>query len=631
MTYLKSFFAFLLLATIAFSLAAQQTVTIPANTPLYKTPDPNQNPILILFEEKTLQAGETKNVRFTSGALLLPLKFHQVALPGAGIFWAAPGLEYGKEAGKNVPTLHPRKNIPLKNQGIGLLFLALLCAVIHFTGKLPKIRNLLPYAGIFFFCAGLTCYAIGQSGNVIQGQVDDYFYFDAARDILNGNFSGPWKYTIGFPLFYIPFILLQKATTFEEFYYLFLLFNALFISPLALCFIFAFFKKFTNEKSAVFSLFIYLLLAIFWQSRYFAVGDPLNYNDYLITSYAAPPLFTIDLTLYSLFTWFGVNCVSDTPAVLLLAASLYMFVKMKPTKSNLVLFSILFAFICLVRMNNIFYAPCFIFLYFTKYRDIQLFSREFFRTIVPPCIVFTLIISIQLLINHKQFGSPFTTPYILHDQSIVKWHTKFLCANTRFLFCCNKAWFLPAVLAVLTLKNNSLKTIYALWCFPVLFFFMGYGCTFNSPIRFLLPIFPIMALTIASSPLWNQWNNGRNLRLAATILACIALTCPWMPNRLKNLCGQWNFTAPVTDYLTIAGLIIASLLAISFVAEYLIYRRKQNQAEAKNVLPYVIYSVLFILLWIEPTAYGVFALSLGVFLYICRNLWSYFRRYNHEV
>ena len=93
-----------------------------------------------------------------------------------------------------------------------------------------------------------------------------------------------------------------------------------------------------------------------------------------------------------------------------------------------------------------------------------------------------------------------------------------------------------------------------------------------------------------------------------------------MPDRLKNLCGQWNFTAPVTDYLTIAGLIIASLLAISFIAEYLIYRRKQNQAEAENILPYVIYSVLFILLWIEPTGYGVFALSICAFLYICRDL-----------
>ena len=240
--------------------------------------------------------------------------------------------------------------------------------------------------------------------------------------------------------------------------------------------------------------------------------------------------------------------------------------------------------------------------------------------IVPPCLLFLAVITLQLLVNHHHFGSPFTTPYTLHSKELVKWDSKFILDNIQFLFTCNKAWFLPALLMVFLQPDQKLKRIFILWCIPVTLFFTGYGCTFNSPIRFLLPIFPVMAFMIVTSPLWHQWKNYRNIRLLATILSCIALTSPWMPDRLKNLCGQWNFTAPVTDYLTIAGLIIASLLAISFVAEYLIYRRKQNQAEAENILPYVIYSVLFILLWIEPTAYGVFALSICAFLYICRDL-----------
>ena len=620
MTPFKSFFAFLLLAITAFSLAAQQTITIPANTPLYKTPDPKQNPVIILFEEKTLQLGETKKVGFPSGALLLPLKFHQVALPGAGIFWAAPGLEYSKKAEKNVPTLHPRKNIPLRNQGIGLMAFALICVIIYFTGKLQKIRNVMPYAGIFLFCTGLYLFAMGQSGNIIQGQADDPLYFVVAKDILNGKFSGPWAYTIGFPLLYIPFLLISGAATLEEFYPLFLVINCCVFTPVFLCFAWTFFKKLINQKFATAAIFLWIILALFWQFRYFAAGDPTDYNNYWVTSYAAPVLFSLDFTLYSLYTWFGVNCVSDTSSAMLLFIGLYMFITMKPNRLNLCLFALLFGFTCLVRLNNIFFAPVFIFLYFERYKNVPLLSKSFFNTILPPCIIFLAVIMLQAIVNYHHFGSPFTTPYILHNKDLVKWNSKFLLANTSFLFLCNKAWFLPTLLSVFTLKNTFLKRLIVLWCLPVIFFFLGYGCTFNSPIRFLLPIFPVMTLSIVASPLWKTQYNFRNLRLAATLLSCIALTCPWMPDRLKNLCGQWNFTAPVTTYLTGAGLIIASLLAISFVAEYLIYRRKQNQAEAKNVLPYVIYSVLFILLWIEPTAYGVFALSICAFLYICRDL-----------
>ena len=93
-----------------------------------------------------------------------------------------------------------------------------------------------------------------------------------------------------------------------------------------------------------------------------------------------------------------------------------------------------------------------------------------------------------------------------------------------------------------------------------------------------------------------------------------------MPDRLKTLCGQWNFTHPATFYMTITGLVLASLLTLSFAVEYYFYRKQNDPEECKNILPYLIYSVLFLLLWIEPTGYGVFALSLLAFLYVIKNI-----------
>ena len=54
-------FIFLLLLA-ALPLAAQtNTVTLPANTPLYKSPDPKTSPIIILFEKKRIAIRRGKN------------------------------------------------------------------------------------------------------------------------------------------------------------------------------------------------------------------------------------------------------------------------------------------------------------------------------------------------------------------------------------------------------------------------------------------------------------------------------------------------------------------------------------------------------------------------------------------
>lgn len=63
------------------------------------------------------------------------------------------------------------------------------------------------------------------------------------------------------------------------------------------------------------------------------------------------------------------------------------------------------------------------------------------------------------------------------------------------------------------------------------------------------------------------------------------------------------------------GSILAGLTALSFVVEYVIYRKKNEMEEAREMQPLLLYGALFLLLWYEPTAYGVFALFAGVILY----------------
>ena len=86
-------------------------------------------------------------------------------------------------------------------------------------------------------------YTIGASGNIVQGQADDFAYFQIAKDIASGNFTGKWSYTVGLPLFYLPFQFILKARTLQEFYPPFLLFNCFIVTPFALCMAYRIIRK----------------------------------------------------------------------------------------------------------------------------------------------------------------------------------------------------------------------------------------------------------------------------------------------------------------------------------------------------------------------------------------------------
>ena len=50
----------------------------------------------------------------------------------------------------------------------------------------------------------------------MEHPVDEKAYFEVARDLLTGKFHEKWRYTIGFPIIYIPFILFTGAKNYFD-------------------------------------------------------------------------------------------------------------------------------------------------------------------------------------------------------------------------------------------------------------------------------------------------------------------------------------------------------------------------------------------------------------------------------
>ncbi len=609
-------FIFLLLLA-ALPLAAQtNTVALPANTPLYKVPDPTTSAVLVVQKEMPVEFTNIKRFQYYVGIFLIDSPMYEITPPGQKSVWAAPSFEYQQNTGKIIL----RKNKKLCTQALFCLAGAILTAFLCFVKQKKQfLTYLLPGVSILLFCAGLIGYAYGASGNLIQNPIDERFYYDIAKQLSDWDFTKPWRYTIGHPLLYIPFLIFTGTKDFLDFYYPFHVFNLLVISPLMFYSLYLIGRKFLGHNKAFSAILLFLTFAFFWQFRYQESGIAGTLKTYISVSYPNYMTYDIGYPLYNLYSWLSFNAMSDTPAAMFLLLVACLLLLLPAKKINLAIIAAIFSFSCLIRMNNILYAPALFFLFVFKYKNLQNW-KEYFSWLYPAGIVFILIFLPQLIINTIQFGSPFITGYSLHPKEDVGWTLKITPAIIQFLYTCHKAWFLPAFLALFILQEKTLQKFSVLWCFPVLFFYCTYTSTFTHAFRFIMPIFPVLTLIIVACPLWYQMKNWRNWRLILCILSCITMICTWIPEKWSNTDGPWGITGKNAEILTITGICIATLFALSFAVEYYFYRKQNNPEECKNILPYLIYSVLFLLLWIEPTGYGVFALSLLAFLYICRDL-----------
>ena len=593
------------------------TLTLLPGTPVFREVNLKRPPVLITEKETTCEITGRQIYRYEKPPLMKDITFYRFHIPGQGDFLASPEVTISINR-ENRSFSYEFEKLPL------MMFLGTLCAlggflltILFFRKQDSKYAPYLPFGALILFFYGIMLYAIGASGNIVQGQADDFAYFQIAKDIASGNFNGKWSYTVGLPLFYLPFQLIQKARTLQEFYPPFLLFNCFIVTPFALCMAYRIIRKLSAAVPALSAMLLWLAMTFLYHHRYFWVGSQDLYAQYVYKSFPALPEFSFSYSLYELYTFYGYNCVSDTVSTALIFACLALVLSMKPRLRNLVLFSALFGLACLVRVNNILFAPLMLLALYLRYVEQLCGVRQWFRFLLPGALSFLAVFSVQLAVDWIQFGNPFTLPYVLHGEATQKGFSFGMVPYGIKLLCnSNHAWFVAGTLALFFISSRRIRTLLGWWIFPLVFFFFGYPMVFNNATRFILPVFAGLAAAAVLTDLWKHNSRAMNIRTVMVLLLSVFLTAPVSSPRLAHLL-PWNLqkyggSPQAMQFLQYAVLILSLLIFLTGLHE--LWEKRKDQAAFRSALMPMVFLGAFLLLFYWANPYATAFVMLCAFL-----------------
>ncbi len=405
---------------------------------------------------------------------------------------------------------------------IGSLYFVLLgallaTAVLFIKKKLPAV-----WAGAIAVAAvrsAAMLAALMLTGEIFCSPADDPGYLATATGILDGDFSGPWSFTIGQGFFYWPFMWILGTREYFAFAPAYSYFSALVLSPLTTVLVFLFLRRLTGKTAA--SWAAGMVLAIYpFVFHWLPTG-----NGQTAVQWLSLPEPGWSLVNYAVFIAAGFNTMSDTSACLLVVMLLFL-CALPPKRWRCgvaAAVGLLFGFACLVRLNNIFYAPALALLWMLG-RD-RRFSRSAWCEYAVGVAAAFLAFLPQLLINRIQHGGLLVFPYVEHNNlssSGFLWN--YVKVNVPFLFYANRWWWSAGATALLLVKDRKTRTVLTLWSVLALLFFCGYPCTTFDAVRFILPVFGAFIGAVCLLP-WRNWKIGLLWAVAASAVAALG---PWV-------------------------------------------------------------------------------------------------------
>ena len=335
-------------------------------------------------------------------------------------------------------------------------------------------------------------------GNALPSAADEPGYFKVVYDVLNGSFKGPWNFTIGLGILYLPFVLLTGAKEYYDIAIAFSYFNALVIAPLGIALLYFILKNLKFRTGCAFAAII------IWALYPFFIYHAELWNGHIFRPFAALPCFLEGVPdwwrFYSVCINGGFNAMSDMPGLFLVLGTVLLTQKLKAAPGNIFLMGCCYGLCCLVRINYIFFAPAIAFLLLKKldFKDYRNVLRLFFCGAGG----FLVIFGWQLLVNSCQFGSPLIFGYSLHyldfppekrPDTGFNWYTLLEWQNIRFLVGANKFLMTAGIAGLLFLKERSQRILLTLLGVPLVLFFFGYTHTYCDARRFILMAFPVFS------------------------------------------------------------------------------------------------------------------------------------------
>ncbi|MFA6291722.1 MAG: hypothetical protein WC637_08070 [Victivallales bacterium] len=527
-------------------------IDFTSGTPVFASPSANSEILTVTSSDITMDSVEGKLVYLEKNPavarqwhpLMVYAYFHRVKLPDGRSAWASDDLQYDTVNKMILPKTVPQLiwAVPFM-VSISLLmiliyfayragYLSLIAKSAVFNEAKPAIMFVL----IFLLLRYALMFAIiCMCGKTMVYPTDEHGYFKLSYDIIHGNFDGPWKYTVGLSLFYIPLILLTNATTYFDIADQMTFINAFILSPATLVLAFLIIRKITvSFRKAFFTSLLLAFLPFCYFPAEFFSHDGLG-GEVFKSVFAMPNMNVVSYRLYYIFFNTGYNGMSDTPSMFLIFLCIYLAVSRPFGRRILVAVSLLFGISCLVRINNIFFSPLMAYVLWCGFREKIFSRREIAVHVFTALAVFILVFSPQLMINKLQFGSFTTFPYILHgNQSHRGFDLACLPGGIAYMIGCNYVYFTFCAVGLFFIRNARIKTIFALWAIPLVVFFCGYPVAGASPVRFIMPAYAALIASFACMDLWGE-DSGKSkyllmLAVSASVLLlspCFRFECPY--------------------------------------------------------------------------------------------------------
>lgn len=480
----------------------------------------------LLIVDSTLLTDTGKSVRqfVEQHPLVSCYTYHEVKLPnGAAGFRrndVVPGID-----GKSVELL---PEVPVKRLLAGAAILIMLACIL-LKGIKHGFKEWHLLLVPIFVRVVLSLIVISKWDNIYTVAADEHGYFAVAKDILAGQWHGQWRFTVGNPLLYIPFILALGAEKFYDIVPYYNYFSLFVYAPGVLALGFLILRKLgVSAKRACGFMLLYAVLpfVLFHQEQW----SDWTFQHFFLHS----QLFTrfIRLVFYGFCINSGFNAMSDMPGLLAVLGGFYLALAMPEKKRYAALFGILFGFSCLIRINYIILSPLFAFLLWRKFASDR---KNLFLAGITSVGTFLLTFSIQLIANHLQFGSPFTFCYVLHysEYALIDrpaagftWHTFAKLNYARFLLQVNLPLFALGTAALWTMRSRFKQTALVLASVPLILFFCGYSHTFCDGRRFVFPAIAAMIMAIAAADFWKKLSRRDEIELLLALLLMVTLGLP---------------------------------------------------------------------------------------------------------
>ena len=501
--------------------------------------------------------------------------FYKIVTQNKKTYWVCPEMRISKLAHGKTKITYIDQTLPWRLCLLVLSILMLLapCIVYPYLCKkrpdiLTKFSSIKDWCNVLIIM-GTCCFSlillVIYSDSLITSASDDCGYFNTAIDMIKFDFRGPWSFTIGLGLWYIPFIIFLKASMFYDIALPFANFCGFIVMPTTMVLIYFIVKKITLSRTK--ALITVLLLALF-PFFYHYMQD---WNVHYFKSFCALPLSFN--RFYNTILIRGYNCMSDTPSNFLIMLC-FMLILYLPAKLKFVtLVSLIFAFACLVRINNIFFAPVTAWLFWIKFTEKTVNVKYLIQSATVAIATFTIAFLPQLIINHLQFDSFFTFPYILHNNEAAKgfkWAT--LNTGINFMGGANFAIWAAGLSGILLIKDRKLRNTLVLWGIPVILFFFGYPCIFTDARRFILSSFGAMLAAFVCVESWGEMSLKQKTASLIIIGAGLLFVTPSGYSYTGHLpfdlqCYRWG-----AKFITIMS--ILTPLATVILAWYLRHQKR---------------------------------------------------------